>query len=92
MVRRRRDEHTQASRSVLARSSSAVCHSGGFLPETLKYTRRNGRFFLEIVGNPDYGVPFGQDRLVLLSLATAAVRAKSPVVRFGSAGEILGMG
>ena len=58
-------------------------------PQTLKYSRRNGRFLLEIVGHPEYGVPFGQDRLVLLWLATAAVRQKSPVVRFGSATEIL---
>ena len=58
-------------------------------PETLRYSRRNGRFFLEIVGHPDYGVPFGQDRLVLLWLATAAVRQQSPVIRFGSAAEIL---
>ena len=58
-------------------------------PEALRYSRRNGRFFLEIVGHPDYGVPFGQDRLVLLWLATAAVRQQSPVVRFGSAAEIL---
>jgi hypothetical protein len=36
---------------------------------TLTYTRRNGRFFLEIVGHPEFGVPFGQDRLVLLWLA-----------------------
>jgi hypothetical protein len=58
-------------------------------PESLSYSRRNGRFVLEIVGHPDYGVPFGQDRLVLLWLATAAVRQQSPVVRFGSAAEIL---
>jgi hypothetical protein len=58
-------------------------------PETLRYSRRNGRFFLEIVGHPDLGVPFGQDRLVLLWLATAAVRQQSPVVKFGSASEIL---
>ena len=57
--------------------------------EKLKYSRRNGCFFLEIVGHPDYGVPFGQDRLVLLWLATVAVRRQSPVVRFGSAAEIL---
>jgi hypothetical protein len=55
----------------------------------LTYTRRNGRFFLEIVGHPEFGVPFGQDRLVLLWLATQAVRNKSPVVEFGSAAEIL---
>ncbi len=42
--------------------------------DTLKYSHRNGRFFPEIAGHPDYGVPFGQDRLVLLWLATAAVR------------------
>ncbi|MCU1329925.1 MAG: plasmid encoded RepA protein [Bryobacterales bacterium] len=34
-------------------------------------------------------MPFGQDRLVLLWLATQAVRKKSPVVEFGSAAEIL---
>jgi hypothetical protein len=56
---------------------------------SLTYTRRNGRFFLEIVGHPDFGVPFGQDRLVLLWLATRAVRNKSPVVGFESAAEIL---
>ncbi|MCU1329125.1 MAG: plasmid encoded RepA protein [Bryobacterales bacterium] len=56
---------------------------------TLKYVRRNGHFFLEIVGHPDYGVPFGQDRLILLWLATMAVKQRSPVIRFDSAAEIL---
>jgi hypothetical protein len=56
---------------------------------THAYTRRNGRFFLEIVGHPEYGIPFGQDRLVLLWLATEAVRTRSPVVRFESASQIL---
>ncbi len=41
------------------------------------------------MGHPDYGVPFGQDRPVLLWLATVAVRQRNPVVRFGSAAEIL---
>jgi hypothetical protein len=69
--------------------SFAGSPSGRLPPQTLKYSRRNGRFFLKIVGHPDYCVPFGQDRLALLWLATAAVRRKSPVVRFGSAAEIL---
>jgi len=56
---------------------------------TRAYTRRNGKFFLEIVGHPQYGIPFGQDRLVLLWLATEAVRTRSPVVRFESASQIL---
>jgi hypothetical protein len=55
---------------------------------TRAYTRRNGRFFLEIVGHPEYGIPFGQDRLVLLWLATEAVRTRSPIVRFESASQI----
>ena len=55
----------------------------------LTYKRRNGKFFLEIVGHPDHGVPFGQDRLVLLWLATVAVRQQNPVVQFGSAAQIL---
>ena len=54
-----------------------------------KYTRRNGRFFLDIVGHPDHGVPFGQDRLVLIWVATLAVRHQSRVVEFDSAAQIL---
>jgi hypothetical protein len=56
---------------------------------TSKYSRRNGRFFLEVVGHPEFGVPFGQDRLILLWVATVAVRQKSPVVQFDSGAQIL---
>lgn len=56
---------------------------------TLKYTRRNGRFVLEIVGHPDFGLPFGQDRLIPLWVATLAVRQKSKTILFRSAAEIL---
>jgi hypothetical protein len=55
----------------------------------LSYRRRNGKFFLEIVGHPEWGVPFGQDRLVLLYLATNAIRHKTPTVWFRSGAEIL---
>ena len=55
----------------------------------LSYRRQNGRFILDIVGHPEWGVPFGQDRLVLLYLATQAVRFQSPVVWFRSGAEIL---
>ena len=30
----------------------------------LIHWRRNGRFFLDITGHPDFGLPFGQDRLI----------------------------
>src|SRR5262245_30853644 len=57
--------------------------------DTLRYSRRNGRFLLQIIGHPDYGVPFGQDRLIPLWIATQAVRQQSQTVEFESAGQIL---
>jgi hypothetical protein len=55
----------------------------------LLYERRNGRFVLQLTGHPEYGVPFGQDRIVPIFLATLAVQQKSPVIRFRSAAEML---
>jgi hypothetical protein len=57
--------------------------------DTLKYTRRNGRFKLDIVAHPDFGLPFGQDRLIPIWVATRAVRQKSRTIVFHSAAEIL---
>jgi hypothetical protein len=58
---------------------------------TLVYERRNGLFTLQITGHPDFGLPFGQDRLVLLPifLATLAVRQQSQTIRFRSAAQML---
>jgi hypothetical protein len=55
----------------------------------LVYERRNGRFILQITGHPDFGVPFGQDRLVPIFLATLAVQQKSQIIRFRTAAEML---
>jgi hypothetical protein len=53
------------------------------LPEhQLLYERRNGNFVLQITGHPDFGVPFGQDRLVPIFLATLAVQQRSQAIRF----------
>ncbi len=57
--------------------------------EQLLFERRNGNFLLQITGHPQFGLPFGQDRLVLIFLATLAVRQKSQTVRFRSAAEML---
>ena len=57
--------------------------------DTLRYTRRNGRFVLEIIAHPDYGLPFGQDRIIPLWFATLAVRQMSKTTQFQSAAEIL---
>jgi hypothetical protein len=56
---------------------------------TSHYTRRNGRFKLDIIAHPEFGLPFGQDRLIPIWVATLAVKQKSRTVIFRSAAEIL---
>ena len=53
------------------------------------YERRNGNFVLQITGHPDYGLPFGQGRVVPIYLATLAVRQQSQTIRFRTAAEML---
>jgi len=60
-------------------------------PDQLLYERRNGRFVLQLTGHPEFGVPFGQDRIVPIFLATLAVQQTSQVIRFRSASEMLEM-
>jgi len=55
----------------------------------LSYTRRNGRFFLQIVAHPQFGLPFGQDRLIPVWVATLALWQKSREVHFDSAAQML---
>jgi hypothetical protein len=55
----------------------------------LEYSRQNGRFRLRVIGHPDYGLPFGQDRLLLIWIATMAVWQKTREIRFRSAAAIL---
>jgi hypothetical protein len=55
----------------------------------LLHERRNGHFLLQVTGHPSYGVPWGQDRLVPIFLATLAIRQQSRVIRFRSAAEML---
>lgn len=56
---------------------------------TRDYIRRNWRFNLEIAGHREYGLPFGQDRLIPIWLATMALRQKSKTVKFRSAAQLL---
>jgi hypothetical protein len=55
----------------------------------LTHTRCNGKFTLDIVGHPRYGLPFGQDRLIPVWVATLAVLQKSRVVRFANPSQML---
>ncbi|HKT10681.1 MAG TPA: replication protein RepA [Terriglobia bacterium] len=57
--------------------------------DQLAYKRRNGKFFLQIIGHPDFALPFGQDCLIPIWVATLALRQKSRTVRFHSAAQIL---
>ena len=53
------------------------------------HVRTNGRFILEVTGDREYGLPFGQDRLIPIWIATLAVRQKDKTVRFRCAAELL---
>jgi Plasmid encoded RepA protein len=57
--------------------------------EQLTYARHNGRFLLEIIAHPRYGLPFGQDRLIPIWVATLAVRQRSRAVHFSTAAQLL---
>ena len=57
--------------------------------DQLLFERRNGSFVLQETGHPEFGLPFGQDRLVPIFLATLAVRQQSQTIRFKSASVML---
>ena len=55
----------------------------------LLHERRNGQFLLQVTGHPAYGLPWGQDRLVPIFLATLAMKQQSRVIRFRSTAQML---
>jgi len=55
----------------------------------LLHERRNGQFLLQVTGHPTYGVPWGQDRLVPIFLATLAMRQQKQMITFRSAAQML---
>lgn len=55
----------------------------------LEYTRQNGKFFLSLAGHPRFGLPFGQDRIIPIWVATLALRQNSKTVRFRTASQML---
>ena len=55
----------------------------------LLHERRNGQFVLQVTGHPSYGLPWGQDRLVPIFLATLAIRQQTSRITFHSAAEML---
>lgn len=89
LVRMNRDQGTQ----TLCFSSRPFVLCGlpvrKLPPGQLLYERRNGKFVLQVTGHPEFGVPFGQDRIVPIFLATLAIRQKSQTIRFKTAAEML---
>ncbi len=57
--------------------------------DVLLHERRNGQFHLQVTGHPTYGLPWGQDRLVPIFLATLAIRQQTQTITFRSASEML---
>jgi hypothetical protein len=57
--------------------------------DQLLYERRNGKFVLQVTGHPNHGVPFGQDRIAPIFLATLVIQQKSQTIQFKSAAEML---
>jgi hypothetical protein len=55
----------------------------------LLHERRNGQFSLQVTGHRSYGLPWGQDRLIPIFLATLAIRQQSQTIQFRSAAEML---
>lgn len=56
------------------------------------FRRKNGTYVLKIVGDEEYGLPFGQDRLIPVWMATAFHAQGKPAdntIRFSSSSDIL---
>jgi hypothetical protein len=89
MVREKRETETQnlgfSSRPFV------LCGLPVKRPKTgcLLHKRRNGQFVLQVTGHPSYGLPWGQDRLVPIFLATIAIRQQTPRITFDSAAGML---
>ena len=88
-VRLRRESQSQklgfSSRPFVLCGLPIKCPPRG----ALVHERRNGNFTLLVTGHPRYGLPWGQDRLVPLFLATLATRQRTRRITFPSAADML---
>jgi len=57
--------------------------------DDLIWKRRNGDVYLKIEGSPEHGLPYGQDRIVPIFLATQAIQQDSRKIKWDTAGEVL---
>ena len=55
----------------------------------LIHVRHSGGFFLHVTAHPDFGLPYGQDRLIPIWVATLALQQKNRTIHFDSAAQML---
>ena len=55
----------------------------------LVHARHRGKFFLHVTAHPDFGLPFGQDRLIPIWVATLALQQKNRTIQFAAAAQLL---
>ena len=53
------------------------------------HARHSGQFFLHVTAHPDFGLPYGQDRLIPICVATLALHQKGRTIHFDSAAQML---
>ena len=53
------------------------------------HARHSGKFFLHVTAHPQYGLPYGQDRLIPIWVATLCLQQKSRTIHFESAARML---
>jgi hypothetical protein len=89
MVREQRDSRKQAL--AFHARPFVLCGLPLREPPTdqIIYTRRNGTFLLEITAHPRFGLPYGQDRLIPIWLATLALQQKTRMVHFETPARLL---
>lgn len=61
------------------------------MPGQTEYVRKNGRHKLKIVAESEYGLPWGQDRLIPIWIITEVMRTGDRVIRFENLQQILDM-
>ena len=53
------------------------------------HARRSGKFFSHVTAHPDFGLPYGQDRLIPIWVATFALEQKNRTIHFALAAQML---
>jgi len=55
----------------------------------LIHARRSGKFFLHVTAHPDFGLKYGQDRLIPIWVATLVLQQKNRTIHFTSVAQML---